>query len=232
MKPISIAMPYWNRPKELTRSMIAYTAAYPRAELEFSICDDGSFTPLESRAVNWKVTRFPQHSRALNPCVPINAAVRACTHDIIVLTNPEVEHRDPVLEQMLGALQGPDDYVMAACKEATTDEWIAGPAAPRAPVGGRRPIPAGSDLHFCVMFHRELFERVGGFGEEYRFGLGCEDNDWLWRLFAAGANFKRVPGVVWHYRTPHRAWTGTVETNAALLEKKWAHLKEYRECES
>jgi hypothetical protein len=36
-----------------------------------------------------------------------------------------------------------------------------------------------------------------------------------------------VPGVVWHYRTPHK-WTGTLAKNAALLEKKWGHLPEYR----
>lgn len=229
---ISVCMPYWNRPKELTRSMAAYARTYPRAEFEFSICDDGSFMPLERRAPNWVVTRLPQHSRALNPCVPLNVAVRASKHDIVVITNPEVEHREPVFQQMLDALQGPNDYVMAACKEATTGEWIAGPEAPRAPIGGRRPIPAGSDLHFCVMMHRELFERVGGFDEEYRFGLGCEDNDWLWRLHCAGANFKRVPGVVWHYRTPHRAWTGTVDTNTAILERKFGQLGEYKACAS
>jgi hypothetical protein len=224
---ISVCMPYWNRPKELDRSMAAYTKAYPDLAIEFSICDDGSFQPLQARWPGMKITRLPFHASAMNPCVPINAAIRAATHDIIVLTNPEIEHREPVFHQMLAALQGPDDYVMAACIEATTGAWIGGAEAPLAPVGGRLPIPPGSDLHWCVMFHRELFERAGGFDEAYRNGIGCDDNDWVWKLHAVGANFKRVPGVVYHYRTPHR-WTGTLEKNAALLEKKWG--REYRKC--
>ena len=223
---ISVCMPYWNRPRELTRSMNAYAKAYPDWNLEFSICDDGSFTPLEFPGA--VITRLPQHSRALNPCVPINAAVRASSSAVIVITNPEVEHREPVLQQMLAMLEGPNDYVTVACKEATTGEWIAGPNAPKAPVGGRRPIPEGSDLHFCAMMYRELFDRVGGFDEEYRFGLGCEDNDWLWTLHEAGVNFKRAPGTVWHYRTPHRAWKGTVETNSAILERKFGHLEKFK----
>lgn len=208
-------MPYWNRPKELRRSLAAYAKVYPDLDLEFSICDDGSIPQLvEPRA---KITPLPQKMIALNPCVPINVAVRASKHDVIVLTNPEIEHREPVLQQMLEALRGPDDYVMAACRDPQLG-IIAGEGTPYKE-GGRGPIPAGSDLHFCVMFHRELFERARGFDEEYRNGLGWDDNDWLFRLQAVGANFKRVPGTVWHYRTPHR-WTMKTD-NAALFKEKW-----------
>lgn len=227
-RPISVCMPYWNRPKELTRSMRAYALTYPNLELEFSICDDGSIMPLERQHENWKVTTLPKHVRAMNPCVPINVAIRAATHDVIVLTNPEVEHRTSVLYQMLEALQGPDDYVSAACIEATTGRPIAGPGTPYG-TEGRRPLPPGSDLHFCVMFHRELFDRAGGFNEAYRFGLGCDDNSWLWRLHTVGAQFKRVPGAVWHYRTPH-TWTGSLEKNSALLEREFGHLPEFKQC--
>lgn len=233
----SVCMPYWNRPGELARSMRAYDAAYPLMDIEYSICDDGSSVGVNPHSPNVKVTRLPYHANALNPCVPINVAIRAATRDVIVLTNPEIEHREPVFQQMLDALRRPDDYVMAGCLNVPARrglhapvgelQWIGGPLAPVAPVGGRLPIPAGSDLHWCVMFRRELFERAGGFDEEYRYGLGCDDNDWLWRLHSVGASFKRVDGHVYHYQTPHK-WTGTLEKNAALLEKKWGHLPEYQ----
>lgn len=223
-------MPYWNRPRELTRSMEAYSKQYPDLQMEFSICDDGSIHELtDVPAERVKITRLPQHLNALNPCVPINVAIRQASNDVIVLTNPEVEHREGVLWSMLQKLQGPNDYVMAGCIEATTGARIAGEGTPLAPAGGRLPIPPGSDLHFCVMFHRELFERVGGFDESYRTGLGCDDNDFVWSLHAAGANFIRVPHDVYHYRTPHR-WTGTLEKNAAILNKKWGHLPEFKTC--
>lgn len=221
-------MPYWNRPKELTRSLAAYAKVYPGMDLEFSICDDGSIPPLSDRR-GCKITRLPQKSYALNPCVPLNKAARASSHDVIVITNPEIEHREPIFHQMLAALEGPDDYVTAACHDPQLGV-IAGEGTPYGS-GGRLPIAPGSDLHFCAMLRRELFERAGGFDQDYRNGLGCEDNDWTWRLYALGANFKRVPGIVWHYRTPHR-WTGTLEKNAALLESKWGHLEEYQKCAS
>lgn len=222
---ISVCMPYWNRPRELQRSMAAYAKVYPELDLEFSICDDGSVVPLRERD-NCTITRLPRHDNALNPCVPINIAVNQSKHDIIVLTNPEVEHREPILQRMLGMLTDSGDYVMAGCIEATTGARIAGLGTPYG-TSGRKPIPAGSDLHFCAMFTRELWVDAGGFDEEYRHGLGCDDNDWLWRLWYVGATFKRLDADVYHYRTPHR-WTGTLEKNAALLEKKWGWLREFQ----
>lgn len=210
-------MPYWNRPRELTRTLASYARLYSNLQIEYSICDDGSVVPLERAGC--RITRLPYHIAALNPCVPINVAVKASTHDVVVLTNPEVEHRTAVLQQMLAALTGPDDYVMAGCIEATTGARIAGIGTPYG-TNGRLPIPEGSDLHFCTMFHRSLWEKAGGFDEEYRYGLGGEDNDWLFRLQSVGAQFKRLGADVYHYRTPHR-WTGTLEKNAALLQKKW-----------
>jgi hypothetical protein len=224
---ITVCMPYWNRPKELSRSMAAYEAQYPDLRLKFSICDDGSSVPLTRPEPNVKITRLPLHINAWNPCVPINVAIREADTEVVVLTNPEVEHRSRVLWSMMQKLQGPNYYVMAGCIEATTGARIAGEGTPRAPEGGRMPIPHGSDLHFCVMFYKSLWEKVGGFDEEYRKGLGCEDNDWLWKLRAAGANFIRVPEDVFHYRTPHRRWVGTLEKNASLLKAKWGHLRDY-----
>jgi hypothetical protein len=205
--------------------MKAYAALYPDLDLEFSICDDGSMAPLEPQP-GWKVTRLPFHLKALNPCVPINVAVRQASSEIIVLTNPEVEHREPVLQKMLLALESPMSYVTAGCIETTTGGRIAGEGTPYGR-GGRLPIPPDTDVHFCAMFCRELFDLVGGFDERYREGLGCEDNDWLWKLYQADAGFKRVPVDVYHTRTPHR-WTGTLEKNAALLRSKWGHLGEYQ----
>ncbi|MGH8236131.1 MAG: glycosyltransferase family 2 protein [Steroidobacteraceae bacterium] len=210
-------MPYWQRQHELNRSLAAYRAVYPDVDIEFSICDDGSSVPVH--APGCVVTTLPRKDCALNPCVPINVAVRASTSDVIVLTNPEIEHREPVLQDMLAALQGPDDYVTASCYEEDRGIWLAGPRTVYG-TSGREPVPPGSHFHFCAMFRRELFERAGGFDEDYRFGQGCDDNDWLFRLAAAGANFKHVDKTVYHHRTVH-AWTGTTKQNAALLRKKW-----------
>jgi hypothetical protein len=220
-------MPYWNRPRELARSIAAYGKVYPDLDLEFSVADDGSAFPPE-KVANMKIAPLPKKWWALNPCVPINVAIRAASHDVIVLTNPEVEHRERVLDKMLSTLVSENDYVMTGCHDDQIGR-IAGPGTPRAPIGGRLPIPPGTELHFCVMFHRALFERAGGFDEAFRRGHACDDNDWLWKLYTLGdVNFKYVDGVVWHYRTPKRVVPRALHSNMDLLAKKWGHLEEYR----
>lgn len=216
---ISICMPYWQRQRELDRSLAAYRRIYGHLDLEISICDDGS--PVPVLADGCVVTRLPAKKIGLNPCVPMNAAVRASSGDVIVLTNPEVEHREDVLTGMLSMLEHPDDYVTVACRDVS-GMWIAGPEVNYAFANGRMPVPEGAHFHFCAMLTRELFERVGGFDEEYRFGRSLEDNDWLWSLDAAGARFKLAPGMVWHYRTPH-AYAGSHPANLDRLTRKWGH---------
>jgi hypothetical protein len=228
-------MPFWNRPAELTRSLEAYARTYPDMQFEFVIADDGSmFKPVLPRA--WyhpiKVITLPRKVAAKNPCVPINAAIRAASSNVIVLTNPEIEHTERVLDKMYAALVSENDYVMTGCRDSS-GAWYAGPEAPRAPVGGRQPIPPGTELHFCVLFHRSLFERVGGFDEEYRELPGCDDNDFLWKLWALGdVKFKYVPGVVTHHKTARGKWTGSLEKSFARLRSKWGHLPEYQQCAS
>lgn len=194
---------------------------YPELDLEFSICDDGSFLPVEGEDPRQTITKLPLKCEPKNPCVPINIAVRQASSEIIVLTNPEIEHRDPVLYDMLAALEGPDDYVMTGCRDTRGGEWFAGPEREM------ENVPRGTYFHFCVMFHRALFERAGGFDEAYREGHGYDDNDWLWRLQNVGARFKYVPGVTWHCKDPRVSsfWKGPLlARNRALLEQKWGHL--------
>jgi len=215
---VSICMPYWQRQVELDRSLASYQRLYRHLELQVSICDDGS--PIPVRAPGCIVTSLPAKKIGLNPCVPINRSVEASSGDVVVLTNPEIEHREDVLTGMLAMLEHPDDYVTVACRDVG-GMWLAGPEVDYSK-HGRLPVPAGAHFHFCAMLSRDLWNRVGGFCEEYRYGRACEDNDWLWSLDAVGARFKLAPGEVWHYKTPH-AYEGMHSTNRSLLMSRWGH---------
>lgn len=216
---ISIAMPYWQRQAELDRSLNAYRSVYgDRLALEISIADDGSPDPVS--APECIVTSLPKKTIGLNPCVPINVSVRASSGDVVVLTNPEIEHREDVFTGMLAMLEGPNDYVTVSCRDVN-GMWLAGPEVDYTK-NGRLPVPQGAHFHFCAMLTRELFERVGGFDEGYRNGRACEDNDWLWSLEDAGARFRLAPGTVWHRFTPH-PFKGTHESNRSRLFSKWKH---------
>lgn len=211
---VSVAMPYYLRQQALDRSLEAYRRIY--SDLEISICDDGSPEPVN--APGCIVNYLPEKHGILNPCVPMNVAVRATTRDIVVLTNPEIEHREDVLGPMLDMMASEMDYVAAKCWDVDLKKWIVGPE-----VKYEHPemIPEGAYFHMCAMLHRSLFEMAGGFDEDYRNGYAYEDADFLWRLRSVGANFKLSDKVVYHY---HTRKTNRPRSNERLLRQKWGHL--------
>lgn len=214
---ISIVMPYYMRQHALDCGLASIRALYHGLDYEIVICDDGS--PVPVIAPGCRIVTLPVKHHALNPCVPINRAVAAALGDIIVITNPEIEHRMPVLAAML-AVCGKPDYVMAACQDVS-GKWLCASSV-RGGQDGRGPMPYGSGFHFCAMLTRGLFERAGGFDEAYRDGQAFDDNDWLFRLQQAGARFcLRDDLVVWHHKTPCAWPPGGHARNRQLFESKW-----------
>lgn len=211
---ISVCMPYYMRQAELDRTLDSYRKLYGHLDLEISICDDGSPVPVQ--APGCRVSSLPIKNHALNPCVPINVAIRESSGDVIVLTNPEVEHVENVLDDMLALLEDENDYVTCACIDAD-GTWLAGERV-NYRTHGRRPVPMGAHYHFCAMFQRRLFVRSGGFDESYRYGRGYEDVDWLWSLHGLGVRFRHCAKAVKHYRTSHR---GKGPINERKLVDKW-----------
>lgn len=213
---VSVCVPYWNRQKALDKMFEQYDRLYPDLDLQFSVCDDGSPEPavVPDGVI---LTRLPAKNHDLNPCVPINRAVEAATGEIVVLTNPEMEHREPVLHELLTLLEGPDDYANARCWCVDRKLWLAGPEVDYTK-RHRVLLPPCAHFHFLAAFSRSLWERTGGFDEEYRHGTGYDDADWVWRASAAGAQFRVAEGTVYHYRGTTR-WT--MPSNRELFFRKW-----------
>lgn len=226
---ISICLPYWNRQTALHKALVTYARHYRDMAMEVVIADDGSIEPPRiPDALPWlvRVVHLPSKDVALNPCVPMNAAVAASRGDVIVLSNPEIVHEQPVLAQMAAELDrlGPLGYVLAAawCPEEGVWHCHSSIAGDR-PSGERQ--PAGSGFHFCAMLSRNLWNAAGGFDEEYRNGAGYDDPDWINRVARAGAVFRiRDDLVVTHPRTGARShWpAGAFERNRRLFMSKWS----------
>lgn len=213
---LSVSMPHYMRQEALSRSLEAYRRIY--TDLEISICDDGSIPQVE--APGCIVTRLPAKKFPLNPCVPANAAVRAATRDVIVLTNPEIEHREDVLTPMLAMMDSDMDYIACQCWDTTRKKLLTGPGVLRPQ--DQKLVPKGAYFHMCALMHRSLFERVGGFDESYRFAWGYEDTDFLWKLSQVGAKFKLYDGMVYHtYVTPSEFRPRP--TNEKRFKAKWRH---------
>ena len=228
---VSIAMPYYNREDQLIEGVYSLFKTYPLLDFVISIACDRSRPPLS-------LDIFPSGQRAhmlaswiegkpepRNPCVPINLAVnRAISRlkpDVIVLTNPEIIHVRPVIDEMLLVIkqEGPDTYVTARCEDERG--VIAGTEVDYSKAG-RLPVPEGAHFHFLAAFTPALWAKAGGFDPDYRFGQACEDNDWLWRVKRAGGLFRHVDTPVFHQKST-TVWN--LPHNKDLFFEKWPELK-------
>lgn len=225
------AIPHWEREEELRETLASIRSACPAAMV--SVCDDGSRSPPPLGGCGGDVlTCLPRKRVALNPCVPINAAVARAVErrEVVVLTNPGCVVRAGMLEALLMSL-GPRaeersrrTYVAAACRDADTGRWLChGSVVPFR--DGLMPFPRGAGLHFLALLHRDLWAASGGFDEAYRDGQGCEDNDFLWRLDAAGAAFVLRDDVVVDHRRSTTPWpVGGLARNVEILRGRWGNL--------
>lgn len=231
MKLISLILPYWNRQEATDISLWAMADAYPDLGLEVIVVDDGSLIPYDvpkKLPLTVRVVRLPPKTQALNPCVPINAGVSLACGDIIALSSPEIVHTIPVLGELRKELekQGENGYVLAACWCPDENRWHCHSSMQRRDdndVG--RYLPQGTQYHFMAMMNRSLWDKTGGFDEDYRQGAGYDDPDWVMRLCRAGAKFvMRDDLVVQHpHASPRSKWPpGSFARNRALWFEKWS----------
>lgn len=219
---ISVILPYWRRAEVTARSLALYDKHYKELEFEVVLVDDGS-GDVDGDYPWLRIIRLPLKDYAKNPCVPINAGVRAANGDVLVLSNPEVLHNNPVLLQMKQELDslGENGYVLAACWCEDDKKWHCHSHITAGGYHEQLRQPKGSGFHFCAMLNRSLWDKAGGFDEDYRDGRAFDDPDWVMRVNRAGGVFKiRDDLVVEHVRRGAVAnWSGGDNKNLYL--RKW-----------
>jgi len=231
---ISVIMPYWNRLTLFTRSLDRLAELYPDYNLEILVVDDGSAEECRiDKEYPWpvRIIYLPRKEEALNPCIPLNIAVKESKGYILVLTNPEILHTKPIFGEMLDDLisLGQKGYVLAAAWSNDTKRWYCHSSVTEKKnrALGRLPLPPGSGLHFCSMMYKDFFNEIGGFDESYREGQGVEDNDFVWALHQAGAKFRIRDDLIVHHEGTATSWPkGGIERNTEIYRKKWNHVKE------
>jgi len=231
---ISIIMPYWNRLELLVRSLDRMAELYPTFDLEIVIADDGSEEGcILEKEYPWPLQAIymPRKDQALNPCVPINLAVKASRGYITVLTNPEIYHPTAILGGMLDELvkMGPKGYILASTWSTDYNRWYCHSSitSKKNAALGRLPLPKGSGLHFCSMMYRKFYDEIGGFDEAYRDGQGVEDNDFCWKLHEAGATFRMMDNLMVEHTSTPTVWPeGGIARNSQIYKEKWSHVPE------
>lgn len=222
---ISLILPYWERRLAASQALELLAQEYEGLDLEVVIVDDGNpipFYPPRS-PLNIKVVRLPRKDVPKCPATAWNAGVAHSSGDLVALSCIEILHDHPVLQPMADQVRalGPDGYVLASayCPEQRTWHCHSSVSVPD--------CPSGTGIAFLGMMHRELFERAGGFDEDYREGAGYEDRDFIRRMVRAGAQFVvRDDLAVTHPKkaaTIHWPLEGFTR-NADLFRQKWGAI--------
>lgn len=218
---LSVIMPYWNRQELLNRSLNRFDELYADLGMEVIIASDGCSVELDPHEFPVKVVNLPTKSEPKNPCVPLNLAAESAAGNILVITNPEIYHIQPVFESMAEDLlnRGPKGYVIASCWGVEEDRWYCFPDFIGPGVGK---MPPNSGLHFCSIMYKPFFDEIGGFDEIFRDGAGYEDNDFAWSVHKGGGNVVVRPDLVVHHRKTNIKWgSDKFSINKHLFENKW-----------
>jgi glycosyltransferase involved in cell wall biosynthesis len=226
---LSIILPYWKRPEVTATTLGLYHKHYyQKLHFEVVLVDDGSDDLMNCWYTEYpwlKIVKLPKKDNPKNPCVPINRGVENSIGDVIVLSGPDIQHTVPVLFEMKAELdrRGPNGYVLAACWYEDDKRWHCHSSITANGYHEQIKQPLGSGYHFCAMLNRTLWDKAGGFDEEYREGAYFDDPDWVNRVHRAGAEFKiRDDLVVQHVRTGAScSWGDGYNVNRKLFMEKW-----------
>lgn len=221
---VSILMPYWDRQPAADRALEQFAKTYPGLDAEIVIIDDGNRKPFRMPDVGLtaRILTLPEKPAPTPQSATWNRAVEFASGDIIVLNCIEILHTMPVLPRMIEDLQhiGRDGYVLASAWCPNERKWHCRSDVPVPD------CPPGVGIGFCGALHRDLYERAGGFDEDYMQGAGYEDRDFIRRLVRAGAQFAvRDDLVVTHPKDGARIkWAADgFKRNAEVFRAKWGH---------
>jgi GT2 family glycosyltransferase len=217
---ISIAMAYRDRKRQLVRTLRSIATSAMAREVEVVVADDASRPEqqlddlVEACPYPLRVIRLePEKRWWVNPCVPFNRAIAACSGELLIVQNPECFHLGDVLADAV-ARAGSQDYVAYGCYSLDRPTTEALGATDDVPSGGDRafvervrqqvflrPHAMGGEgqlgwynhsrfrpvaFHFCAAIRRTRMEDLGGFDERFAEGVGFDDDELLARVRRLG----------------------------------------------
>ena len=154
----------------------------------------------------------------VNSCVPLNKAIEATKAPLIMLSNPECFH---VGDVVAAAIENTNDknYIVFACyalsEQQTRQFFDSGEVSYMDPysssVGGNKgwynhSVINPRPYHFASCITRKNMDKVGGFDEDYAYGISWDDDDFLQSTIEVvgeeGVTIIDEPFVFhqWHYK--------------------------------
>ncbi len=206
---VSVCLTHYNRPK-LLRQAIASLLEQDYPNLEVILVDDGSPGKDTARALQsleaeftrrgWKILRLENGYLGKAR----NTAVREARSEFLLFMDDDNVARPTMVSRFMQvAVSSGADLVTTMFEVFSSDKK---PTAKTPPV--ERFMPVGDVISFSVManafgdanslIRRSVFEKLGGFSEDY--GLGHEDFELFLRAALTGAKVSVIPEPLFWYR--------------------------------
>jgi glycosyltransferase involved in cell wall biosynthesis len=216
---ISVIIPVWNGAEFVVDALTCVESqAYPSMEL--LVVDDGSTDdtasrltarlPLKARGAHHRCLSMPVNR---GPAAARNAGLEASTGEFVAFLDIDDLWPAGTLERLSSELLDVPDLDMVIGRAQIVD--LDSSETHEAPQLSTFPH------HLCAaMYRRRVFERVGTFDVELRYG---EDSDWFNRAMEANVSFRLLPRVTLIIRRHARNMTrdkNPVELNRLRVFKK------------
>lgn len=213
---ISVVTAYYNRKKLFKRTLESMLPYYGTIDFEVIAVDDGSdeherLEDLKAVFPFLNVIRLEKENKWYrNPCIPFNIGFENVKGDKVILQNPECYHFGEILPYVDKNLTD-NNYLSFGCysldKEYTDNDDLFFDKKKINHIINLNDFSIKMDgelgwynhsiyrpvaFHFCAaLTYKDLFD-LGGFDPRYAWGVGFDDNEFIWRLNQKGVKISYV----------------------------------------
>lgn len=238
---ISVVTAYYNRKKLFTRTLDSMMPHFGTIDFEVIVVDDGSdeherLEDLTKLYPFLRVIRLEKQQKWYkNPCIPFNIGFSEAKGDKIILQNPECYHLDAILPYVNAHLVD-NTYLSFGCysldKENTdNEELFADKNHIRNTIANNNyamkmdgelgwynhSVHRPAAFHFCAaLTYKDLFD-LGGFDPRYAWGVGFDDNEFVWRVRQKGMHIRFEDDIVVLHQNHYKF---TAANHKDLIEDK------------
>lgn len=210
MKKYSIIFPYYKRAGQLHNSLISFQHHYSnRNDYEIIIVEDIKnynnqeehekvlkvlkfFTQDADKVINIKLIKS-DFNDCYNPAPLFNLGVQNSNGEYLIITNPEIFHKDNILSACDEILFKHDNpYIVFSCLNVdeykenilSFEEFTFKPKMWYQHLKYRNAL-----FHFCSCLSKRQYQEIGGFDERYSSGVAYDDDDFRETINKAGIQF-------------------------------------------
>lgn len=230
----SLLMPFHKRAQQLAVTLSSFLHLYRRNDYEVLIGEDykNMMDQIEHHALVRVLGNFSSvlniqtiitgTANCWNPSSAFNELASRAQGQFLIITNPECLHETDVLAGLDQAFeQDSDQYVVCACR-IPTRQWY------------QHSVHRSVKVHFCSALSKELYNRIGGFDEEYAKGVCFEDDDFRNTIISNGVRIvERDDLVVMHQahsKSKPSDYAKLHVVNKRYFDRKWGSRAFRAEC--